>query len=80
MDRRDGLRLHQQPMPIHGALDVTPPINIRADTPREAVEEVCKWLEERIGSTVVVTELPGLCLTANALRSAAIEPKEPTNG
>jgi hypothetical protein len=70
---------------------MTQPITIRADTPREAVEEVCKWLEE---SAVIVgahvdrwphaPELRALLrstqetyeLAANALRSATIEPKE----
>ena len=54
------------------------PITIRADTPREAVEEVCKWLEERgckAGDLEAWNALEG---AAEALRSATIEPKEPT--
>lgn len=76
---------------------MTQPITIRADTPREAVEEVCKWLEERVtdldphidkanlaGDRLQSEHLVGRHIAfevaARAIRSATIEPKEPTNG
>jgi hypothetical protein len=66
---------------------MTQPLTIRADTPRDAVEEVCKWLEEfRGGASSVITRPDdedfrdgmdaGLNDAARILRSAIIEPKE----
>jgi hypothetical protein len=59
---------------------MTQPPTIRADTPREAVEEVCKWLE------AVSETAPSLAAMITAgrisfvLRSATIEPKEQADG
>jgi hypothetical protein len=71
---------------------VTQPITIRADTPREAVEEVCKWLEARQQSDhawfsarygyippEALLRATDLTFTLNSLRSATIEPKEPSH-
>jgi hypothetical protein len=68
------------------------PITIRADTPRQAVEEVCKWLEVALeqwdpppsaGPRHAYQRLHeaigmerALLRAVNALRSATIEPKE----
>lgn len=73
---------------------MTQPITIRADTPREAVEEVCKWLEARVRllggeerhatdvTTMLAAQACGVVLakSAEALRSATIEPKEQGDG
>jgi len=56
------------------------PLTIRADTPREAVEEVCKWLEDRAQIYPLLAAKWSFPDAARVLRSATIEPKEPTNG
>jgi hypothetical protein len=60
------------------------PLTIRADTPREAVEEVCKWLEaEASRFSRVYRDYYGADALETAfvnLKAATIEPKEQADG